>query len=94
MVAPPPASLQSLGSRIAALVLDLPQKRNAMSGMMVAALSDCVSQLQAQATSRECHGVLLRSNVPGKLRPGAGPAELVQSATLQAKQSYVWWFSS
>ena len=76
MVAPPPASLQSLGSRIAALVLDLPQKRNAMSGLMVAALSDCVAQLHAQAASKECHGVLLRSNVPGKLCPGVGPSKL------------------
>ena len=49
-----------------------------MSGMMVAALSDCVESLHARAASKECHGVLLRSNVPGKLCPGVGPAELVE----------------
>jgi len=70
VAAPPPATLQALGGRIAALVLNFPERRNAMSSRMVEALRDCVAQLQAQAEARECHGVLLRSDVPGK-RPAS-----------------------
>ena len=65
VAAPPPAVLQSLGKRLAAVVLNFPERRNAMSSRMVGALRECVAQLQAQAEARQCHGVLLRSDVPG-----------------------------
>jgi len=53
VAAPPPATLQGLGSRIASIVLNFPQRRNAMSGAMVASLNDCVAQLQKQASNRK-----------------------------------------
>ena len=55
----------ALKGRVSQITLDLPEKRNALSGAMVAALQDCLMQLQASTRDLTCRGVLLRSNIEG-----------------------------
>lgn len=57
--------IKALQGRASQITLDLPEKRNALSAAMVAALQDCLMQLQASTRDLSCRGVLLRSNVEG-----------------------------
>ena len=59
--------ITALKGRASQITLDLPEKRNALSGAMVAALQDCLMQLQASTRDLTCRGVLLRSSVEGML---------------------------
>ena len=57
--------IAALKGRVSQITLDLPEKRNALSGAMVAALQDCLMQLQVSTRDLTCRGVLLRSNIEG-----------------------------
>ena len=57
--------IKALNGHASQITLNLPEKRNALSGAMVASLQDCLMQLQASTRDLSCRGVLLRSNVEG-----------------------------
>ena len=57
--------IKALSGHASQITLNLPEKRNALSGDMVASLQDCLKQLQASTRDLTCRGVLLRSNVEG-----------------------------
>ncbi len=57
--------IKALNGHASQITLSLPEKRNALSGAMVACLQDCLKQLQASTRDLTCRGLLLRSNVEG-----------------------------
>ena len=57
--------IKALNGHASQITLNLPEKRNALSGAMVASLQDCMEQLRASTQALTCRGVLLRSNVEG-----------------------------
>jgi enoyl-CoA hydratase/carnithine racemase len=62
-----PAVLEAISTLkgIIQITLQYPERRNALSSVMVSALQDCVSQLYQMTTEGQCRGVLLRSSVEG-----------------------------
>ena len=61
-------TVSALRDLVAQITLQFPERKNALSGAMVAALRGCLDQLRQDVAEGRCRGVLLRSGVPGARR--------------------------